>query len=717
MSSSAPADRLLPGPLARPTLSGSTSPATGRSARATALQPLEPGTPLTSRSLGWLTLASVATYSCWLTLRSGTAAAPLLVATLPALAMSLALFRGALDGRSAGAFKVAMALGTLTLAAALCFGGGRSAPLAMFTLWFVPYAFVGFALRDALVQLAFAAVCLGAALALRPALYPGLAYTGRNAAALWLVTVSTALAVGLLFRGLGHRLRAVDLRVRQSFEQAAVGMAMLSSDGTILEVNGALCGLLQAPPCELVGRHSSVFTHRDDPIHTRESLASLQPGSAITAEKRLLHPDGRAIWCRVTTSRIGDGADHFFSQLEDVTERRQAAADAAALARDNQLILECAGDGIFRTDERGVIVYANPACAQMLGYPAGELVGRAADGLMSAAQGDGPHPPGDSRHARGNSPDDPGGGCLSLAAVRAGDVRRARGELMWRRDGTSFWADLTLAPARTGDRIVGAVCVFNDVTEAVEQERRRGEAHATEQMIRTAIREHRLAAYAQPILDLHTNRVWADELLVRMIDRDTGEVLAPAAFLPRAERDGHVHLIDVWMLREAVRRMRSGRRVFVNLSGHSLVDPEVLTTIEHGAIGDAAQGTMVLEITETAMVDRMDEAQRFATRAAELGCRLAIDDFGTGYGGLNYIKGFRADYLKIDREFVHELADDESDQRIVRTIVALARDFGKLTIAEGVEDDRTLELLRGYGVDFAQGFLIGRPAPIDPPHR
>ncbi len=660
---------------------------------------LVPGSRLMARSLGWLILCAVGVYFAWLALRPGPDRLILAAAALPAIGLSGALFAGVLDGRRPRVFKLLMAATTVLLSVLLALDGGQSSPLAMFSLWVVPYAFLLFSLRDALSQLALAAACVAAGLALQRVVHPGASFHPRKAEALWVLTVSSGLALGLLFRTLGARLRTVDLRLRQSFDQASVGMAILSAEGTLLDVNRRLCALLSRTPEQLVGRRSSAFTHPDDPIHDPEWLASLPPGGGTTVEKRLLRPGDEAIWCRVTTSRIASGADHFFCQIEDISEFRQAASDAAVLAHDNELILECAGDGIYRTDSGGTIVYANPACARMLGYTSAELIGRRAHELMHHTREDGsPYPPNE---------------CPGHAAVTAGEVRRARAELFWRRDGTSFWGDLTIAPAREHDRVVGAVCVFADVSDAVEQERERARRHETEQMIRAAIQERRLVAYAQPILDLRSRRVCGEELLVRMRGRG-GELIPPAEFLPRAERDGHVHLIDRWMTLVALRRALAGRTVFVNISGRSLADPALLAEIE-AVMGDQGPppGELVFEITETAAVDRIEEARTFSARMRRLGCRLAIDDFGTGYGGFNYVKGFSTHYLKIDIDFVRDLADSESDQRIVRTIVALARDFGKLTIAEGVEDERALELLREFGVDLAQGFLIGRPEPID----
>ena len=121
---------------------------------------------------------------------------------------------------------------------------------------------------------------------------------------------------------------------------------------------------------------------------------------------------------------------------------------------------------------------------------------------------------------------------------------------------------------------------------------------------------------------------------------------------------------------------------------------------------------LVLEVTETTAVANIPRAQQFAARLAELGCRFALDDFGAGFGSFYYLKHLPFDLLKIDGEFVRSCTTSPTDQLLVRAAVDIARGLGKKTIAEYVGDDATVELLRELGVDYAQGFHIGRPEPL-----
>jgi EAL domain-containing protein (putative c-di-GMP-specific phosphodiesterase class I) len=120
----------------------------------------------------------------------------------------------------------------------------------------------------------------------------------------------------------------------------------------------------------------------------------------------------------------------------------------------------------------------------------------------------------------------------------------------------------------------------------------------------------------------------------------------------------------------------------------------------------------VLELTETALMSNEDAGEEFARAVTDLGCGLALDDFGTGFGSLTYLKRLPLSYLKIDREFVGGLVGNEANQHVVRAVVNLARAFGQKTIAEGVENQETLEFLKDVGVDYVQGFHIERPRPF-----
>ncbi len=237
--------------------------------------------------------------------------------------------------------------------------------------------------------------------------------------------------------------------------------------------------------------------------------------------------------------------------------------------------------------------------------------------------------------------------------------------------------------------------------------------------IKRALDEDRFAAYAQPIASLNGRTTDRYELLLRMLD-DDGSVVAPGAFLPVAERFGLISALDIWMIRKAIAVIETeqveGRKVVleVNLSGNSVCDPELPDLIETElAKSPIDPSHLVFEITETAAIANMDEARALATRIRRWGCRFALDDFGAGFGSFYYLKYLPVDYLKIDGEFIRNLHTSEIDQRMVSAMVEIAKALGLRTIAEFVENQAILDQLRGFGVDFAQGYHVGRPFPIE----
>jgi diguanylate cyclase (GGDEF)-like protein/PAS domain S-box-containing protein len=234
--------------------------------------------------------------------------------------------------------------------------------------------------------------------------------------------------------------------------------------------------------------------------------------------------------------------------------------------------------------------------------------------------------------------------------------------------------------------------------------------------ISAALAEDRFLLYGQPIVDLRSGQVAYHELLIRMLS-ENGEIIAPGDFLPTAERFGLIVEIDRWVTEHALRLAIDGERVTINLAGPSIGDERILALV-HDALADGLNPANVMfEITETAAVSNFENAERFARTLNDIGCDLALDDFGTGFGSFTYLKYVNARYLKIDLEFVRHLVSNDTDQTVVKSIVDIAHSLDKKTIAEGVEDAATLSALRDHGVDFAQGFYLGRPKRLSPPHR
>ena len=257
--------------------------------------------------------------------------------------------------------------------------------------------------------------------------------------------------------------------------------------------------------------------------------------------------------------------------------------------------------------------------------------------------------------------------------------------------------------------------VFEDISERKAHEEnleREAEKLSWIGRIRDALAEDRFVLYAQPIVDVRSGDVVQSELLLRMRERN-GDIVAPGAFLQVAEDYGLVGDIDRWVIGRAAEIAATGEPVEVNVSARSVGDRAILDHIERCVEDSGADPkVLVFEITETALIKDAAAALAFAERLRELGCKLALDDFGTGYSGFTYLKQLPLDFLKIDIEFVRDLATNPASSHVVQAVVALARGFDLRTVAEGVEDAETLELLRELGVDLAQGYHIARPAPV-----
>jgi diguanylate cyclase (GGDEF)-like protein len=308
-------------------------------------------------------------------------------------------------------------------------------------------------------------------------------------------------------------------------------------------------------------------------------------------------------------------------------------------------------------------------------------------------------------------------------AVLAAD--QIRGLLHDRHNGPSVQSSVGICMFGPGDELtpddvmIGADIALYEAKEhgGDRTEVYRGQAGASltwVDRIWTALGEGRFVLYGQPIIDLRTNELVRQELLIRMISED-GDVIPPDAFLPAAERFGLVTAIDRWVTDQALAMAAGGEPVSFNLSGNSMGDPQILTSVRKAIADGLDPESVVFEVTETAAMTNLDGARRFAATLAGLGCNLALDDFGTGFGSFTYLKHLPARYLKIDMEFVRDLVNNKTDQQVVQAICAIAHSLGKQTIAEGVETAQSLRALLSYGVDFAQGYYIGRPKRISPP--
>lgn len=230
--------------------------------------------------------------------------------------------------------------------------------------------------------------------------------------------------------------------------------------------------------------------------------------------------------------------------------------------------------------------------------------------------------------------------------------------------------------------------------------------------IRAALKQGHFVLEFQPIYELAEQRINHYECLIRM--RGDGDMLYyPNDFIPVAEAMGLIHQIDFWVVSRAFDLMRTlptDIAIAINLSGNIFLDQNLYSLVE-GKLAETGidPSRIVFEITETSAISNFEQTKKMVVRLRELGCRFALDDFGAGFNSYSYLKHFPVDILKIDGGFITDLDNDPVDQLLVKSMIDIAHSLGKQIVAEFVERQSTMQLLQEYGVDFVQGYLVGKP--------
>jgi diguanylate cyclase (GGDEF)-like protein len=313
-----------------------------------------------------------------------------------------------------------------------------------------------------------------------------------------------------------------------------------------------------------------------------------------------------------------------------------------------------------------------------------------------------------------------------LAAVNRNPVRTSAGPV---------YATVSLGAATFPDQGQVAHEIMNRAEHALTEAKRAGRdcytayALSEEQRLKhrsdmamgervqRALKEDRLVFAYQPVVAAsESGTVDYYECLLRMIDED-GKPVAAYHFIPVIERLGFVRIIDRYVMERAVREAAAhpGVRLGFNISGVTATDRTWLRRISYllGERPEVAQ-QLVVEITETAAVNDVEECARFVAALHELGCRVAIDDFGVGFTSLRHLQALAADTVKIDASFVADIADKTEHQVFLRHLVGIAHGLGFTTVAEGVENDEQAEILRREGVRLLQGYYFAKPTTIAP---
>jgi len=248
--------------------------------------------------------------------------------------------------------------------------------------------------------------------------------------------------------------------------------------------------------------------------------------------------------------------------------------------------------------------------------------------------------------------------------------------------------------------------------------------HLTQKMhwkniIEEAIAKNRFVLYFQPILNLKKNRISHYECLIRMVS-ENGTIILPGKFIEHAEDLNLIGQIDKLVLEKAIgqhlefNKNKTTPGLSINLSGQSLNDESIYRHIKRLlTLPGVNPEKIIFEVTETSAISNFSSAQNLINEVKKLGCQFAIDDFGVGFSSFRYLKNLAVDYIKIDGTFIKKIDQNYEDKIFVKSLSEIAHALGKKTIAEFVENEAIMSILREYDIDFVQGYHIGKPQPLE----
>lgn len=550
-------------------------------------------------------------------------------------------------------------------------------------------------------------------------------------------------------------LLASEQRLQSLYDDTPSMFFTLGTDRTIKSVNAFGAAELGYQMAELVGQSLSTFVHHEDRVHLDIALNNCfsNPDTIQHWELRKKHQNGTTLWVKETARLVLDSKQQqqLFIVSEDISERHklsqrlsyQASHDALTglinrheFERRTQQLL----DTIIEDKAQHVMCYLdldqfkiiNDSC----GHLAGDTLLKNISSLLTL------------KIRRGDTLARLGGDEFGIlmahcSITQAQSIAESIRQLI--EDFNFVWNDKTysigasIGLVRIDDNTDSIVSIMSTVdtacyaakdagrnrvviySETDQEMTKRRVDMGWVQRIQDALDNDKFHLYSQKIVTvkpgLHNKPSY--ELLLRLFEED-GDIILPGAFLPSAERYHLATKIDQWVVEHAFNWLASlGAKVndfqycTINLSGNSLDDESFLDfALSQITRPDISGHKICFEITETAAISNLSGAIKFIRELSQHGCLFALDDFGSGVSSFGYLKNLNVDFIKIDGSFVKDLVTDPIDYAMVKSINDIAHVMGKKTVAEYVENDDILAALQDIGVDYAQGYGIGRPCPL-----
>ena len=543
------------------------------------------------------------------------------------------------------------------------------------------------------------------------------------------------------------QLAASEHQWRVAFEHSPIGGALLDADGNILVVNEALVRMSGWREHEVTRMHLSdiLSGHTGPPIPEFWAAVLAADGKNVQAD-RLLRFGVEPVWGRLTAAALGTAGSgaRVVLQIEDITSRREAELELAnrALhdgltgAPNRFLTRQWLASALEDHPGGGVgVLYCDVDRFKLvndsLGHAAGDhllmqvaerlrgplrpedLLGRVGgDEFVMIFEGVSSHAElasiAQRMTASLEAPFQLGGHQHAVSLSLGGTI----GAHPDSADDVLMRADLALLRAK---RLGRARYVAFD--PAVDRIATRADLQLEDEL-RVSLGADEMRAYYQPVVSLDDLSVIGHEALVRWEHPQHG-LLPPAQFLELAESSGLIHPLGWWMLKQSCRDatrpggLPTGTWVAVNASPSQLNRPGVAADVTQALVESGlAPERLHLEITETALISATSTLTRELQELSDLGLHISLDDFGTGYSSLSLLRQFPVDVVKIDMSFVAPLLHDRSAQAIVKAVLGMCADLGMKTVAEGIENEDQLDILRAMGCSHGQGYLFGRPSPL-----